>query len=56
MAELSKTKKMIKSVFGVTKPLFHWGFIPFVIYLGLRKGGEPGMPAPSLLSVVLPFA
>ena len=30
----SGTKRNIYAVVGVAKSLFHWGFIPVVIYLG----------------------
>uniref|UniRef100_T2M484 Mitochondrial import receptor subunit TOM7 homolog n=1 Tax=Hydra vulgaris TaxID=6087 RepID=T2M484_HYDVU len=46
------TKKSIQSIFKITKTTFHWGFIPFVIYLGLKKGADPGMPEPTLLSLL----
>ena len=80
-----ETKKRIQKVLKVSKTVFHWGFIPLIIYLGrysshvfdfyaelakfepqilnflslflklhhcfvgLKQGGEPGMPEPTLL-------
>ncbi|XP_036266662.1 mitochondrial import receptor subunit TOM7 homolog [Pipistrellus kuhlii] len=29
-----------------------WGFIPLVIYLGFKKGADPGMPEPTVLSLL----
>ncbi|XP_055851507.1 mitochondrial import receptor subunit TOM7 homolog [Episyrphus balteatus] len=45
-------KERLESVFDVTKTVFHWGFIPMVLYLGFRKGAEPGMPPLSILSLL----
>ena len=27
-------KKALQSIIGISKTAFHWGFLPFVIYLG----------------------
>ncbi|XP_058400693.1 mitochondrial import receptor subunit TOM7 homolog [Diceros bicornis minor] len=29
-----------------------WVFIPFVIYLGFQRGADPGMPEPTVLSLL----
>lgn len=50
MVSLNKeTKKRIQVVLGAAKTTFYWGFIPLVIYLGLKRGADPGMPEPTLL-------
>ncbi|PIO61596.1 TOM7 family protein [Teladorsagia circumcincta] len=40
--QLSPSQKqfIIKSV-NVSTFVFQWGFVPFVVYLGFRKGPEP---------------
>ncbi|XP_037041605.1 mitochondrial import receptor subunit TOM7 homolog [Bradysia coprophila] len=45
-------KERLGVVFGVTKTIFHWGFIPAVIYLGFKKGPDPGNPEMTLLSLL----
>lgn len=47
-----ETKKRVQTVIKFSKTAFHWGFIPLIIYLGLKQGGEPGMPEPTLLSLL----
>ncbi|KAK2564771.1 Mitochondrial import receptor subunit TOM7-like protein [Acropora cervicornis] len=51
-----ETKKRIQTLFKYSKTAFHWGFIPLIIYLGLKQGGEPGMPEPNLLSISMKAA
>lgn len=34
----------LNRVFTLLKTGFHWGFLPAILYLGFRKGSEPGMP------------
>ncbi|EIE89054.1 hypothetical protein RO3G_13765 [Rhizopus delemar RA 99-880] len=41
------TKDTLYKVADVTKTVIHWGFIPFVIYLGITRSN----PRPSILSV-----
>ncbi|PRD32312.1 UNVERIFIED_CONTAM: Mitochondrial import receptor subunit TOM7-like protein [Trichonephila clavipes] len=45
-----ETKKRIANVFAIVKTAFHWGFIPTVVYLGYKKGADPGMPPITALS------
>ncbi|XP_059800904.1 mitochondrial import receptor subunit TOM7 homolog [Mobula hypostoma] len=53
MVKLSKeSKQRLQQVFRVTQFAIRWGFIPTVLYLGFRRGGDPGMPEPSLLSLL----
>uniref|UniRef100_A0A182NWU2 Mitochondrial import receptor subunit TOM7 homolog n=1 Tax=Anopheles dirus TaxID=7168 RepID=A0A182NWU2_9DIPT len=45
-------KERIGLVFEVVKTSFHWGFIPTLLYLGFRKGSEPGMPPLSVANLL----
>ncbi|KAK2148560.1 hypothetical protein LSH36_491g01016 [Paralvinella palmiformis] len=47
-----EVKRRASAIIGLAKFIFHWGFIPAVLYLGFRKGQEPGMPPLSLLSLL----
>ncbi|XP_069769976.1 mitochondrial import receptor subunit TOM7 homolog [Narcine bancroftii] len=50
MVKLSKeSKQRLQQVFRCTQFAIRWGFIPTVLYLGFRRGGDPGMPEPNLL-------
>ncbi|ELU15483.1 hypothetical protein CAPTEDRAFT_120988 [Capitella teleta] len=42
-----ETRKRIGTVMEIGKTAFHWGFVPYILYLflGFKKGAEPGMPA-----------
>ena len=42
----------LNKVITVFKTTFHWGFLPTVLYLGFRKGAEPGMPELTLASLL----
>ncbi|KAJ6642086.1 Mitochondrial import receptor subunit TOM7 like [Pseudolycoriella hygida] len=46
-------KERLGFVFEVTKTIFHWGFIPAVLYLGFKKGADPGNPELTLFSLFL---
>ncbi|KAF3430617.1 hypothetical protein E2986_13806 [Frieseomelitta varia] len=43
------TKQKIAIILNVSKTVFHWGFIPAILFLGFRKGADPGMPQLSLI-------
>ncbi|XP_050086654.1 mitochondrial import receptor subunit TOM7 homolog [Anopheles aquasalis] len=45
-------KERLGVVFEVVKTSFHWGFIPTLLYLGFRKGAEPGMPPIALTNIL----
>ncbi|XP_037946137.1 mitochondrial import receptor subunit TOM7 homolog [Teleopsis dalmanni] len=45
-------KDRLEFIFNIIKTTFHYGFMPFVLYLGFRKGPEPGMPPLTLLSLL----
>uniref|UniRef100_G3MRJ7 Mitochondrial import receptor subunit TOM7 homolog n=1 Tax=Amblyomma maculatum TaxID=34609 RepID=G3MRJ7_AMBMU len=47
-----ETKEKAALVLFVAKKVFHWGFIPTVLYMGFKKGSDPGMPELSLLSLL----
>ncbi|KAG8231338.1 hypothetical protein J437_LFUL017691 [Ladona fulva] len=48
----SETKQRLSTVFNVAKFMFQWGFIPTVLYLGFRKGSDPGMPELTPMSLL----
>ncbi|XP_023245027.1 mitochondrial import receptor subunit TOM7 homolog [Copidosoma floridanum] len=47
-----RTKQKIAVVMSISKTVFHWGFIPAVLYLGFRKGADPGMPELSFMNLL----
>uniref|UniRef100_A0AAQ6AEG7 Mitochondrial import receptor subunit TOM7 homolog n=1 Tax=Amphiprion ocellaris TaxID=80972 RepID=A0AAQ6AEG7_AMPOC len=52
MAKLSKeTKQRLQQLFQCGQFVIRWGFIPTVLYLGFKRGADPGMPEPSVLRV-----
>uniref|UniRef100_A0AAY5KNS2 Mitochondrial import receptor subunit TOM7 homolog n=1 Tax=Esox lucius TaxID=8010 RepID=A0AAY5KNS2_ESOLU len=54
MAKLSKeTKQRLQTVFQAGQFVIRWGFIPTVLYLGFKRGGDPGMPEPNILRYCL---
>ncbi|KZS06082.1 Mitochondrial import receptor subunit TOM7 [Daphnia magna] len=53
MAKLSPdTKKKLTAVVNFGKTIFHWSFIPTVLYLGFRQGTDPGMPPITIMSLL----
>ncbi|KAG2178225.1 hypothetical protein INT43_003478 [Umbelopsis isabellina] len=46
------TKETFMKVVDISKQVVHWGFIPFVIYLGMTRSN----PRPSLLKLISPLA
>ncbi|RNA08925.1 mitochondrial import receptor subunit TOM7 -like protein [Brachionus plicatilis] len=42
-------KKRLSNVLAFSRFVFHWGFIPFVIYLGFNTGADEGQPPLNLL-------
>ncbi|XP_068390695.1 mitochondrial import receptor subunit TOM7 homolog [Eschrichtius robustus] len=53
MVKLSKeAKRRLQQLFKGGRFAIRWGFIPLVIYLGLKKGEDPGMPEPTVLSLL----
>nr|CAH0108591.1 unnamed protein product [Daphnia galeata] len=56
MAKLSPdTKRKLTAVVNVGKTIFHWSFIPTVLYLGFRQGTDPGMPPITIMRYMLLF-
>ncbi|KAI8127598.1 mitochondrial import receptor subunit TOM7 homolog [Lucilia cuprina] len=45
-------KERLEVVYEIAKTTFHWGFVPMVLYLGFKKGAEPGMPPLTLMSLL----
>ncbi|CAG5891386.1 unnamed protein product [Menidia menidia] len=53
MAKLSKeTKQRLQQLFQCGQFAIRWGFIPTVLYLGFKRGADPGMPEPTVLSLL----
>ncbi|KAM9494725.1 mitochondrial import receptor subunit TOM7 homolog [Clarias gariepinus] len=53
MPKLSKeTKQRLQQVFQCGQFVIRWGFIPTVLYLGFKRGADPGMPEPNILSLL----
>ncbi|KAL7381135.1 hypothetical protein ABVT39_001095 [Epinephelus coioides] len=53
MAKLSKeTKQRLQQLFQCGQFVIRWGFIPTVLYLGFKRGADPGMPEPTVLSLL----
>ena len=53
MAKMNEaTKKRLGAVVGVGKTLFHWGFIPTVLYLG-KKENPRGLPGNLIVELVI---
>uniref|UniRef100_A0A8D2J8Y9 Mitochondrial import receptor subunit TOM7 homolog n=1 Tax=Varanus komodoensis TaxID=61221 RepID=A0A8D2J8Y9_VARKO len=56
MPKLSKeAKQRLQHLFKGGQFAIRWGFIPVVLYLGFKRGADPGMPAPTLLRYVFSF-
>ncbi|GAU88043.1 hypothetical protein RvY_00813 [Ramazzottius varieornatus] len=45
-------KENIATFFNICGVVFHYTFIPVVIYLGVKAGTEPGMPPISIGSIL----
>ncbi|CAM5111993.1 unnamed protein product [Natator depressus] len=52
MPKLSKEAKLrLQQLFKGGQFAIRWGFIPVVLYLGFKRGADPGMPEPTVLRV-----
>uniref|UniRef100_A0A8C9A8N7 Mitochondrial import receptor subunit TOM7 homolog n=1 Tax=Prolemur simus TaxID=1328070 RepID=A0A8C9A8N7_PROSS len=53
MVKLSKeAKQRLQQLFKGGQFAIHWGFTPLVIYLALKRGTDPGMLEPTVLSLL----
>uniref|UniRef100_A0A8C6N6N7 Mitochondrial import receptor subunit TOM7 homolog n=2 Tax=Melopsittacus undulatus TaxID=13146 RepID=A0A8C6N6N7_MELUD len=53
MPKLSKeTKQRLQQLFKGGQFAIRWGFIPVVLYLGFKRGADPGMPEPTIWSLL----
>ncbi|MGH0143454.1 UNVERIFIED_CONTAM: hypothetical protein FKN15_000405 [Acipenser sinensis] len=53
MPKLSKeTKQRLQQVFQCGQFAIRWGFIPTILYLGFKRGADPGLPEPTVLSLL----
>nr|XP_002746047.1 mitochondrial import receptor subunit TOM7 homolog [Callithrix jacchus] len=53
MVKLSKeAKQRLQQLFEGGQFAIGWGFIPLAIYLGFKRGAYPGMPEPTVLSLL----
>ncbi|XP_072771628.1 mitochondrial import receptor subunit TOM7 homolog isoform X1 [Nerophis lumbriciformis] len=44
-----ETKQRLQQLFQCGQFVIRWGFIPTVLYLGFKRGADPGMPDPTVL-------
>ncbi|XP_041420394.1 mitochondrial import receptor subunit TOM7 homolog [Xenopus laevis] len=49
MAESKESKQRLQKVFQCGQFTIHWGFIPMFLYLGFKRGADPGMPELTIL-------
>ncbi|XP_065688564.1 mitochondrial import receptor subunit TOM7 homolog [Patagioenas fasciata] len=53
MPKLSKeAKQRLQQLFRGGQFAIRWGFIPVVLYLGFKRGADPGMPEPNIWSLL----
>ncbi|XP_060532898.1 mitochondrial import receptor subunit TOM7 homolog [Cylas formicarius] len=52
MALSEDVKQRLSIVIELGKTVFHYGFIPTVLYLGFTKGADPGMPEITLANLL----
>ncbi|XP_066153776.1 mitochondrial import receptor subunit TOM7 homolog [Euwallacea fornicatus] len=45
-------KQRLSIVIELSKTVFHYAFIPTVLYLGFKKGADPGMPDISVANLL----
>uniref|UniRef100_A0A673VCI6 Mitochondrial import receptor subunit TOM7 homolog n=1 Tax=Suricata suricatta TaxID=37032 RepID=A0A673VCI6_SURSU len=43
---------MLQQLFKDGQSAIRWGFIPLMIYVGFKRGTDPGMPEPTVLSLL----
>ncbi|XP_063283273.1 mitochondrial import receptor subunit TOM7 homolog [Pelobates fuscus] len=52
MHEMNKeSKQRLQKLFKCGQFAIRWGFIPMVLYLGFKRGADPGIPQLNLLSL-----
>ncbi|KAH8356196.1 hypothetical protein KR200_006109 [Drosophila serrata] len=47
-----ETKERLKVVLNAMETTVAWGFIPFVLFLGFRRGADPDMPPLTILNLL----
>ncbi|XP_065522388.1 mitochondrial import receptor subunit TOM7 homolog isoform X2 [Lathamus discolor] len=53
MPKLSKeARQRLQQLFKGGQFAIRWGFIPVVLYLGFKRGADPGMPEPTIWSLL----
>ncbi|KAH7639589.1 translocase of outer membrane 7 [Dermatophagoides farinae] len=50
--EPTGARARLNNVLKVCRVVYQYGFIPYVIYLGIKKGSDPGLPEITLRSVL----
>ncbi|CAI8024040.1 Mitochondrial import receptor subunit TOM7 homolog [Geodia barretti] len=46
-------QQRLEQVLFVSRTAFKWGWIPLLLYLGIRRGAtDPGVPPPSLFQAL----
>ncbi|KAH8356132.1 hypothetical protein KR200_000623 [Drosophila serrata] len=51
MAISEEAKQRLRTVMNAVEVTVAWGFIPFVLFLGFRRGADRDMPPLTLLSL-----
>ncbi|XP_018336064.1 mitochondrial import receptor subunit TOM7 homolog [Agrilus planipennis] len=51
MALSQGAAERLSIVIDIGKTIFHYGFIPTVLYMGFQKGADPGMPELSITNL-----
>lgn len=36
-------KQRVAALLAIARETFHWSFVPIVLYLGFKKGADPGV-------------
>ena len=47
-----RSQTRLQQLFKGSQFAIRWGFIPLVIYVGFTRDADPGMPVPSVLSLL----
>ncbi|UXI23323.1 hypothetical protein NH340_JMT09266 [Sarcoptes scabiei] len=50
--EPTGAKARLNNLLQIVRVVYQYGFIPYVIYLGIQKGADPGMPEINLKSIL----
>lgn len=45
-------KERLNAVLGLVRTVVQWGYIPTILYLGIKKGADPGCPEVNIYSIL----